>query len=148
MRTTDLYVFIEKGSKSIIEKFIAMFFKNMSPTDNYYAYPRYSKNVIFETEDYTEMFHFITESNIMKNYTFFFNHNNKKESEITGGIIKIYPDNSLCMGIMVNIDYLDEYKKTFEKKFGQKNIFIQNYGSLPLDSNDIRTFLQEENNDK
>lgn len=138
MELCDVYVYIESADKEQIEKFICNHLKGWTTKEDYFEYPKYSFDKSYETADFNEMFNFIT-NYTFKKYTFYLECPEWVDGK--GGIIQTYEDNSVCLGLSVLPEKLDEYKLKLEEEYGESNVFVLYNIPPPQESKIVRNFL-------
>lgn len=114
MELIDVIIFIPTFSKDKIAYFKEEFLQGFISSDEFYESPKYSLPVVFETENFLEMWNYVLDET-GRPFTFYFE--KKNNLFCPKGAIQINVDGSICLVLSVKLDYLEEYKSKLKSNF-------------------------------
>lgn len=141
MEYVDIMVFIPFFSKEKIIYFKDEFLRDYVSSEEYYESPKYSSPIIFETENFSEMWNYVLEKR-ERSFTFYFE-NNKNEI-CPKAAIQINNDGSTCLVLVANIDYEEKCKSDLIKVYpDEKCIVSHNFYFMPFSREDFDEGLRK-----
>ena len=121
MELYDIYVFIEDFENDTIFDFITSYLNGFKQMDDYFEYPQYKNPTIFETGSFEKMLGFILED-ANRDFTFYFE--KKDNPEYKQGIIKIYPQRAVCLGLSALPKFEKKIISILKNKFDTDKIIV------------------------
>lgn len=135
MEYADIIIFIKTFSKDKIIYFKEEFIKDYISSEEYYESPKYSSPIIFETENFSEMWDYVIEKE-GRSFTFYLENNANKSCPKAA--IQINNDGSICLVLIADADYEEHYKSELIKAYPDDECIIS-YNSyfMPFSKEDF-----------
>lgn len=115
MELIDVMVFIPSFSKDKLVYFKEEFLKGYISSDEFYQSSKYSLPVLFETENFPEMWNYVLDEQ-GRSFTFYFENTNK--TFCPKAAIQVNIDGSICLVLsVVDLDHTKEYELKLKNSF-------------------------------
>ncbi|KUJ60735.1 hypothetical protein AR687_17070 [Flavobacteriaceae bacterium CRH] len=139
MELIDVIVFIPSFSKEKLIYFKEEFLEGYISYEEYYESPKYSSPVVFETENFLEMWKYVLDEQ-GRSFTFYFENTN--EIFCPKAAIQVNIDGSICLVLsVVDLDHIKEYESKLKSSFPDDNCVVSYSYFMPISREDFYKIL-------
>ncbi|SHF75026.1 hypothetical protein [Flavobacterium defluvii] len=138
MELMDIVIFVSSFSKDKVIYFKNNFLQGYVSSEEYYESPKYSSPVMFETENFLDMWNYVLDE-IGRSFTFYFDNDNNQFCPKAA--IQINNDGSICLVLSVDSEYSDEYQSKLKSAFPNDDCIVSYSYFMPFSREDFKKNL-------